>query len=125
MRTVRVYRDGSPSESAIEGRGHNAAAALRNAAKRLGLRGVCLHVLERPSTRHRVVEWSGGVRLHVLEEARAGTTRNTEGLRLVRAWLSPEATQRGEALVDRLGSWRAALEWALTQAPDPGVRAAE
>lgn len=41
------------------------------------------------------------------------------GLRRVEAYLSPEATAAHDRLKAQLGSTKAALEWALTMAPEP------
>lgn len=125
MRTVRVYRDGEPPESAIEARGHTAGEALRAAVGRKGLNlGVGKTTLiERIDSRHRLIEWAK-VRLHVIEDARSGPTkthaeRQAAGLRPIQVYLSLEASTALDALAGRLGSNRAAIEWALTQAPEP------
>ena len=47
------------------------------------------------------------------------TAARASGLRRVEAYLSPEADAARKRLVERLGSTRAALEWALTRAPSP------
>ena len=122
MRTVRVYREGSDPSTAIAAQGMTPASAMRNAIMKMGLRPGKTSDIVRVSSRHRIITWAG-VRLHVLEEARSGDTRNTEGLRLLSpAWVSPEAATRFEEMTEILGTKRAAHEWALMHAPMPKAR---
>jgi len=122
--TIRVYRDGASPESAIEVRGITVGEAIRTAAtRRLGLRVSRTKLVEHISSRHRLIEWAG-VRLHVLEESRSGSSgagptheaRRVAGLLRLDVYLSPAAARALQALVLRLGSKRAAVEYALVGA---------
>ena len=52
-------------------------------------------------------------------ESRAHVERQAAGLTRVEVYLSPEATDALARHMDRLGSRRAAIEWALMMAPNP------
>lgn len=50
--------------------------------------------------------------------SRSRAALKAAGLRYVESWVSPEASASFDRLKAHLGSGRAALEWALTHAPD-------
>jgi hypothetical protein len=130
VKTIRVYRDGESPETAVEATGRTTAAAERVALRRLGLPVPATSreqptLLGRLSSRHRVIKWAG-VCLHVLEESRGGAPRSHEaikaaGLRRVEVNLSPEAGRALDRLVERLGSNRAAIEFALATSLPPAT----
>jgi len=111
VRTVRVYREGQTPSSAVEAQGVTPAAALRNAIRRMGLGPGRTKPVRRETARHRVIEWAG-VTLHVLEEARSGTTR-TDGSVQLGTRIGPNEAAALERLVKKHGTVRHALERAI------------
>jgi len=122
--TIRVYRDGDTERGAIDVRAVTVGAAIRKAAQRVyGLGVGRTKLVERISSRHRLIEWAG-VRLHVLEEGRSGPSgpsrshaqQRAAGRVLVQVYLDATEARCLDALVERDGSKREAVAQAILDA---------